>query len=461
MELDLSDSVSSPSLLQRIRRLFGDGTSALFLSYGSTAVLRLGSNMILTRLLAPDVFGLAVIITSAIFILQLLTDIGTNAFVVRHKTGNEDVFRTLWTVRLFRGIGLFLLVFAAAPLIAAAYNAPELAMAMRVSAVIFILDGASSIAIFIGTRDRRILRSSALAFLSFVLTTLVTIVAAYYLRSYWAMVISSIFGATLSFAYSYLFYPKFNHRLSWNKEARTEIWNFSKVVIPSSCITIFLSEIDKIVMANAFPKEELGLYMLAVGLAAAVSQLNGQYIHRVFSPKFAHIMRTAPETLNSAYYSIRIRFMLLMAFAYGGLIATGDLVAQILFDDRYLKTGFYLSIVAFGHFAAMFQRASNEALVNLGHMRATLVASIVRLVWMLAAIQVGYLLNGPVGVIIAIHLSWWVLMVFQMYRLRKAGVFILQQELLPFLAAALGLAVGFLGKFMIQSLIEIGWLPQF
>ena len=457
----MSASLPVSSVLQRAKKAFGDGTSALFLGYGITAILRLGSNMILTRMLAPEIFGLAVIITSAIFVFQLLTDIGTGAFIVRHPTADQRVFRTLWTVKLFRGIALFVVVFVAAPLVAAAYNAPELTNAIRVSALTFVINGASSIAQFIGVRDRRILRMAGIDLIAFLIGTTTIIVAAYFLRSYWAFVIGALVSACVSFVFSYTLYPQFKIGFSWEKEARSEIWNFSKYVLPSSLITIFLTEFDKFVMANSFPKEELGFYMLAAGLLSAVSQLNGKYTSRVFSPKFAHAARTAPETMKTAYYTLRIRFMLIMAFLFGGLIGTGDLIAQILFDDRYLRTGFYIALVAFGKFGALFQGASNVALVNLGYIKATMHASIVRMVWMIVATPIGYYLNGPIGMIIAIHLSWWVLMVFQMWRLRKVGVFVFQQEILPFIAGGAGLAIGVGVNWAGYKMMEIGWLPQF
>jgi O-antigen/teichoic acid export membrane protein len=447
--------------LQRVKKVFGDGTSALFFGYGMTAILRLGSNMILTRLLAPEVFGLSVIITSALFVFQMLTDIGTGSFIIRHPTADERVFRTLWTVKLVRGVMLFLVTFAAAPLVAAAYNAPELVAAIRVSAIVFVINGASSMAHLIGARDRRILRMSAIDFLAFVTSTILTIILAYYLRTYWAFVFSAVFSSCLSLIFSYTLYPKFNVGFSWDKGARKEIWDFSKYVLPSSFITIFLSEFDKFVMANSFPKEELGFYMLAAGLLAAVSQLNSKYTSRVFSPKFAHAARTAPETMKAAYYSLRLRFMLVMTFLFGGLMGSGDFIAQVLFDDRYLRTGFYIALVAFGKFAGLFQGASNAALVNLGYIRATMVASIVRMVWMVVATPVGYILYGPIGMIIAIHLSWWVLMFFQMWRLRQAGVFVARQEVLPFISGAAGLGIGLGVNWLGYKLMEIGWLPQF
>jgi len=73
-------------------RLHLSGSSALALTTVGTNLVRIISTMILTRLLAPEVFGVVGVILSILYTLQMLTDFGLQAYVVRHPQADDQRF---------------------------------------------------------------------------------------------------------------------------------------------------------------------------------------------------------------------------------------------------------------------------------------------------------------------------------------------------------------------------------
>ena len=110
--------MSSPkqaTLKQRILRAVGWS----FLGYGVSQVIRLGSNLVMTRLLVPEMFGVMAIAGMVTIILALLSDIGLRQHIVQSARGDDPVFLdTAWVVQIVRGVMMWLVALAAVPRVA-------------------------------------------------------------------------------------------------------------------------------------------------------------------------------------------------------------------------------------------------------------------------------------------------------------------------------------------------------
>ena len=78
--------------------------------YGFSQVLRFGSNLLMTRLLVPEMFGVMAIATVVMIGLAMFSDLGLKPSVVRSKRGNDPVFlNTAWVTQILRGLLLWCL----------------------------------------------------------------------------------------------------------------------------------------------------------------------------------------------------------------------------------------------------------------------------------------------------------------------------------------------------------------
>src|SRR5438067_8759309 len=77
--------------------------------FGTLLVLRFVSNIILTHLLFPEIFGLMMLVNSFIIGLHMFTDIGIGPSIVRSRHGDDPNFlNTAWTLQIARALGLWL-----------------------------------------------------------------------------------------------------------------------------------------------------------------------------------------------------------------------------------------------------------------------------------------------------------------------------------------------------------------
>src|SRR4051812_6290963 len=77
------------------------GRSAVWamLGFGGGQALRFAGNLVLTRLLMPEAFGLMVLVNTFLMGLALFSDIGVGTSVIQNKRGDERAFLdTAWTI---------------------------------------------------------------------------------------------------------------------------------------------------------------------------------------------------------------------------------------------------------------------------------------------------------------------------------------------------------------------------
>ena len=110
-----------------LKKLAIRGTVWTLVGYGLSQGLRLGANLCLTRLLAPEMFGLMALVNVFILGLTLFSDIGISASIVQHDRGEEsDFLNTAWTLQIIRGFLLWFCCLALAIPVAKFYGEAQL-----------------------------------------------------------------------------------------------------------------------------------------------------------------------------------------------------------------------------------------------------------------------------------------------------------------------------------------------
>src|SRR5690242_13881401 len=106
------------------------------LSYGVSQAIRLVTNVVLARLLAPEILGIMALVNAIRTGVQLLSDVGINQNIVSNPRGTDpDFYDTAWTLQALRGVALAALcAFLAIPA-ARFFNHPELAAILPVASI--------------------------------------------------------------------------------------------------------------------------------------------------------------------------------------------------------------------------------------------------------------------------------------------------------------------------------------
>lgn len=413
-------------------RLFnprGDLFATVF-CFGTHAALRVASSLILTRILKPDAYGVMVILMSILFVVELLADLGLTLFIVRDAHGEDPAYiNTAWTIRLSRAVLNCAIIFLGAPLIASLYEAPSLELPLRVFSLWFLLAGLESMSFPLATRRRmsRITMYSELS--ASVISTIFSIIYCTLSGDYWGMIFGTLLNRALLTALSYRFFPEARPSLRIEKEPARQIMRFSRFTMPSSVLTLALTQFDKVIFLRLFDLRLLGIYGLAGSFAAQVEGLISTISQKVLYPRSAQAFRDNPSAAHLRYYADNRRLfasMLTLPAVVGG--AAGSIIS-VLYPGRYQGAAFVLQALMIRAALLSLAAASEDLLISAGQSQVILVGNVYRAIGVLAGCLGGYYLFGFTGFVIGLALGGLPPLLYYLTLQHRLGLLIVRFEL--------------------------------
>src|SRR5437763_480806 len=98
-----------PSDHLSLKRRVLTASSWTLVGFGASQAIRFGSNLFLTRLLAPDIFGVVAIAIIISIGLEMFSDLGLRPNIIQSKRGDDpDFLNTAWVVQILRGLVLWI-----------------------------------------------------------------------------------------------------------------------------------------------------------------------------------------------------------------------------------------------------------------------------------------------------------------------------------------------------------------
>ena len=206
---------SEPENMQDLKGKMIRGGLTRVCAQGANLLLRVGSLMILARLLSPKDFGLVGMVMAFTGALTWFRDFGLSSAAIQHPNITKEQISTLFWINMLLGALLGLVALAMAPAIAAFYGRPELFGVTLVLAAGFLFNAAG---VQHSVLLQRQMRFTALAVISIVSSTVsiaIAIAGAEAGYGYWALVAMSVTSpliATLGFWLSTGWIPKMPRR---------------------------------------------------------------------------------------------------------------------------------------------------------------------------------------------------------------------------------------------------------
>jgi O-antigen/teichoic acid export membrane protein len=298
--------------------LFGLGWS--YLTHGLQLVLRLGSSLILTRLLLPEAYGIFSPALAATLFLEFLSDIGLRPAVVRSPRGEDPAFLgTAWSVVMVRAVILSLAAFGLAGVLPAWYDMPALAGVLAVLSVRPLLMAFQNPTLFV--LYRRI--NYRVPFFLDVSQTLIavpaTILLAWWLRNVWALVLGLLVGDVARLVLSHVLCPR-APAPRWDRPAVHELSHFGLSIFVNTLVYGGWFYFDRLVGPRLLTAAEIGLYALAWGLAEALDNL----ISRGSEVFYSMLSRKVEGPERAAFFrrtARRVALFLIPAIVLAALVA--------------------------------------------------------------------------------------------------------------------------------------------
>lgn len=421
-----------------------------------TQVLRLAGSLIMTRLLAPEMFGIMSIVLSIQITLFLLLDVGLRPAIFQSPRGNDpELLNTAWTIQIIRSIvvaSMLVLIAVMLPqavdigLFSAdsAWAAPELPLVLAVVSLSAVVVGFESTNAITAERNLALKRFTTMKLIGQTAGFFAMVLLGILLKSIWALVASGMVSALLVTVLSHIMLPGIRNRLSWNKEARSEIARYGSWVLLSSAASVLSMQADRLVLGGIVDSATLGLYSIALNFAMLFEMLASNMIWSVLMPALSETQRNEGESFRRKYFRLRLPLDLGVILIAGGLFASGPAIIQILYDDRYLPAGQMLTILSFLLIFARYT-ITMAAYMALGKPQLTAVVNIFKCAGLFGFLFVLYRYFGVDGAIaaVAIHMLPAVVVMFFFNRRNELNDFRYEAAVLTIWPVGYGLGLVF------------------
>ncbi|WOI53776.1 oligosaccharide flippase family protein [Parvularcula sp. LCG005] len=435
------------------RRLV-NSTSVLFSSHIAQIFIRFGSNAILARLLYPEAFGILMLVTSIMFIGEMLSDMGFTPFIIRHENGLDPKYLdTLFTMQVVRGFILGAIFFLLANPLADWMGEPLAGPALQVAALSPVIRGFLSFGIPIARRQQKEWKNSTLELVATILRVLVVVVLAYWWRSHWALIAGMVFMTAFNLVISYACYPDPWRRLRWDNKIAGEVFNFSGWILASGVIFAAAAQIDKLMVVKLFSGELAGIYALTLTIMMTLDRFMLSYFNRIYFAKTSSIVRETGATVES-YYGPMLRIRLVFAFVAAAAIPLSPALVEVVFDNRYLQGGAFLSILFFRPLVTALVYPGEEYLISMKRMRSKFTNDVLRLIAIAVGAPLAFYQWGVYGLLWAVALQDVLRLFYIYWILYSAKVLSVSRELAYGLAIAAGAVVGLIGAYVYNALFS-------
>ena len=292
-------------------------------------LLRVGSLVILARLLTPKDFGLVGMVTALTGVLSLFRDFGLSAATVQHARVTEEQTNTLFWINILVGAILSAAVSGIAPIVATFYHEPRLYWVTIVLASGFLLNAAG---IQHSARLQRQMRFTTLSMVdtgSWIVSTAVGIGAAKAGYGYWALVAMTVtlpLTASTAFWLVTAWVPGMPHR----RAGIRPLMRFGGTLTVNGLIVYVASNFEKVLLGRFWGADAIGIYGRAYQLIRIPTDtLNGAVGEVAFSALSR--LQDDPSRLRSYFlkgYSLVLAVTLPATFACG--VLASDLIGVLL-----------------------------------------------------------------------------------------------------------------------------------
>lgn len=361
---------TASALVARAWKQVRDPSAALLTTQLASILLRLGSNLVLARLLVPRDFGLLTITTLIATALALLFETGAWVSIVR-KGDHVDRkwLDQLWTLHALRGVVLWVIALGLAPFVAKAYGEPQLLTLLPVANLWLVILGLESLYPFVRNKDLRPGMSLVLQLVTQGVGSIFSIAIALVYPSPWALVGGLLAGAAASTVFGHVWSGEPLPRPRLTRPFLDEQWKLARWLIVSTALGFFGGQIDRLLFPLWFGTTAFGVYSVALTLALFPLGLGQRWADSIYMPAIAKLSQMRSAANERQLRTLCRHVVIYAAVASALLGGLGAPFFHALYPRQFGAAGLFIQILAVTTYASFITHLHRRVFLYQGMTR--------------------------------------------------------------------------------------------
>jgi O-antigen/teichoic acid export membrane protein len=420
------------------------GTFYVVAFYGVALTLRMVSSIILTKLFAPELFGVMTLLTTIIVGLTLFSHIGLEDSIIQNPRGDEEVFvNTAWTIQTLRGIGIWIVTILLAWPFLRFYPEVHSIWLLPVLGFGCVIAGFSSPNLLTLSRHMGVGRLSILElsaqFTLFATSALIAIVD----RSVWALAFGRIASELVRTYFSYRVAGRgIRPRFILDRSSVRALLNFGRWILIGTVLTFLANQSDRLILSKLTTLSMLGIYSIAFSLSDVPRQIILMFSSKVGFPFIAKLAHKPRPEFRTVLMKYRAMVLAVGAVMLALTICLGDIFIKHVYDRRYHEAAWMIAILAVGLWHTLLYSTISPAIMSLQKAHYNALANFFYFLTLCALLPLGFHFYGMIGAVAAVAISDLPMYFVNVYASYKQGLGMLRQDGLMTLAFMVTLAAG-------------------
>jgi lipopolysaccharide exporter len=328
----------------------------------ASRLIGIASTLILARLLVPDDFGVTAMASIIVGLASTLLDVGVNVALIRNPKAEQAHYDSAWTLRLLQAGVVALALVAAAPAAGDYFRDARVAPVMMLMAANVFLASLENIGIVRFQKEMQFGREMRYLLLNRLAGFVFTVVLAFALRSYWALVLATTLGTLFAVVHSYIAHPM-RPRPSFQK--MRELMSISQWMLVQNIGGFADANLHKLVVGRRDDTATMGAYSVAAEIASLPSTELLQPLNRVLFPAFVAVKHDLAQLKRAFLLAQSIQVMVAVPAAVLLTVMAADLV-PVLLGPKWSGAVPLLEILSLGYAVAAIQASAWYVSITLG-----------------------------------------------------------------------------------------------
>ncbi len=328
------------------------------------------SSMVLARLLTPEAFGVVTTLTMIITFAEIFTDAGFQKYLIQHEfvddqDRDESTNVAFWS-NFVMSLAIWGIIAVFSGPLAALVGNPGLGHVLVIACASIPLAAFSSIQMALFKRDLDFKTLARVRVVSTLIPLLVTVPLAFWMRSYWALVIGTI-TVNLVNAVLLTVFSKWKPRIFYSFSKLKEMFSFT-VWSMVEAISIWLTNyVDVFIVGTMLSQYYLGLYKTSSALVGQIMGLITSITTPILFSALSRLQNDENEFQRLFFRFQKIVGLLVIPIGVG-IFLFQSLVTELILGDQWGEASGFVGLwaltssltIVLSHYSSEVYRAKGK-----------------------------------------------------------------------------------------------------
>jgi lipopolysaccharide exporter len=291
------------------------------------------STVVLARFLTPADYGVMVMAMLTIGLVEIFFSTSADTALLRDPDSSDALANSAWSLRLIQAMLVAVVVAALSPLAASFYSEPRVIPVMIVLAIGMVLSALANIGPVLARKNLDFGLEVRIGILSKLVSFFVSVLAAYLLRSYWALVIGACAGQLADIYFSYRYHP---FRPRWDLSRIRALWGFSQWLLAGGIASFFSKKSDELILGRIGDATSLGSYNVASEIGQTVTVEISAPVNRSLFPVLSSMQGNREGSLSLFFSTLGSINTVTIPLGIGMCILAAP-ITQVLLGSAWLS----------------------------------------------------------------------------------------------------------------------------